>query len=116
MPGGDRTGPQGYGPRTGRGLGYCSGYGRPGYANPPFRRGYGFFGRRGRGFGRGRGFWYRGVDQPVEPIDDPREAYLVPNIKDEKTYLQQAISDLEQELKNLKDRLTQLKSDQEKTP
>lgn len=31
MPGGDRTGPRGRGPRTGRGLGPCAGYSTPGY-------------------------------------------------------------------------------------
>ena len=31
MSGGDGTGPLGYGPRTGRGLGYCAGFSRPGY-------------------------------------------------------------------------------------
>lgn len=50
MPRGDRTGPQGMGPRTGRGLGYCSGYDTPGYMNPGFGGGF------GRGFGRGGGF------------------------------------------------------------
>ncbi|HHY81012.1 MAG TPA: DUF5320 domain-containing protein, partial [Thermoanaerobacter sp.] len=30
MPRGDGTGPMGLGPRTGRGLGYCSGYNVPG--------------------------------------------------------------------------------------
>ncbi|HHT02143.1 MAG TPA: DUF5320 domain-containing protein [Firmicutes bacterium] len=52
MPGGDRTGPQGSGPGTGRGRGYCSGNDVPGYAsgNP------GFFAQRGRkGVGLGRG-------------------------------------------------------------
>jgi hypothetical protein len=34
MPRGNRTGPAGMGPMTGRGLGYCAGYGAPGYANP----------------------------------------------------------------------------------
>ena len=29
MPGGDRTGPEGYGPRTARRLGYCAGYDSP---------------------------------------------------------------------------------------
>jgi len=53
MPGFDRTGPEGQGPMTGRGLGRC---------NPDnefneeddirFGRGWG----RGRGLGRGRGF------------------------------------------------------------
>jgi hypothetical protein len=51
MPAGDGTGPRGMGSRTGRGAGYCSGYGMPGYANPISGRGYGL----GRGFGMGRG-------------------------------------------------------------
>ena len=42
MPGGDRTGPRGMGPRTGRGMGFCSGYDTPGYMNPGFGGGYGY--------------------------------------------------------------------------
>ena len=53
MPGGDRTGPAGMGPMTGRGAGYCAGYPTPGYANPIPGRGFGGFG--GGGWGRGRG-------------------------------------------------------------
>jgi hypothetical protein len=34
MPRGDRTGPAGMGPMTGRGAGYCAGYSTPGYMNP----------------------------------------------------------------------------------
>lgn len=49
MPGGDRTGPTGMGPMTGRGAGYCAGTGAPGFVNRAFG---GFFGR-GRGGGRG---------------------------------------------------------------
>lgn len=49
MPRGDRTGPAGMGPMTGRGQGYCAGYGAPGYATPA----PGF----GLGWGRGRGGW-----------------------------------------------------------
>ena len=67
MPGGDRTGPAGLGPMTGRAAGYCAGYSVPGYMNPiPGRGGGGFgYGRgggRGRGWGRGggRGFGWRG--------------------------------------------------------
>jgi hypothetical protein len=51
MPRGDRTGPFGGGPMTGRGAGFCAGYGVPGYMNPGFtgfRAGFG-----GGGFGRG---------------------------------------------------------------
>lgn len=53
MPGGDRTGPAGFGPMSGRALGYCAGYEIPGFSNPGFGRGYGF--GRGRG-GGGRGW------------------------------------------------------------
>lgn len=57
MPFGDGSGPAGMGPMTGRGAGYCAGYGVPGYMNPGFGRGYGRgYGRGfGRGGGRGRG-------------------------------------------------------------
>jgi hypothetical protein len=34
MPRGDRTGPAGMGPMTGRAAGYCAGYNVPGYMNP----------------------------------------------------------------------------------
>ena len=50
MPGGDRSGPAGEGPKTGRAAGYCSGYDAPGYMNPIPGRGF------GRGFGWGGGF------------------------------------------------------------
>ncbi|MBN2443882.1 MAG: DUF5320 domain-containing protein [Spirochaetales bacterium] len=53
MPRGDRTGPNGMGPMTGRGAGFCAGYTVPGFANPTLiRGGIG----RGMGMGRGRGF------------------------------------------------------------
>ncbi len=55
MPRGDRTGPMGAGAMTGRGAGYCSGSGMPGYANPIQGRGFGIGFGRGRG-GMGRGF------------------------------------------------------------
>ena len=53
MPRGDHSGPLGEGPMSGRALGYCAGYDRPGFANGP---GYGM----GRGFGWGNG-WGRGA-------------------------------------------------------
>lgn len=69
MPFGDRTGPQGLGPRTGRGAGYCSGFGMPGSMNPvPGGAGIGFGRGRGMGrqsFGGGRGwrhsYWATGL-------------------------------------------------------
>ncbi len=48
MPFGDRTGPLGQGPRTGRGAGFCTGSAVPGSMN------------RGGGFGRGHGGGGRG--------------------------------------------------------
>lgn len=56
MPRGDRTGPMGLGPRTGRAMGYCAGYSAPGFMNPGpglgLARGFG----RSTGFGRGMAF------------------------------------------------------------
>lgn len=49
MPGGDRTGPEGAGPRTGRGFGYCSGSDTPGWAQSA-----------GWGGGVGRGWRFGG--------------------------------------------------------
>ena len=68
MPGGDRTGPAGMGPMTGRAAGFCAGYSAPGYMNPVGGRGYWGWGRGGGwGRGRGRGFgWARaGYDWPA---------------------------------------------------
>ena len=64
MPRGDRTGPLGEGPMTGRQLGYGAGYDSPGYTKGPgggSQRGY--FGRgAGFGHGYGRGFFRQGFD------------------------------------------------------
>lgn len=51
MPGGDRTGPAGAGPMTGRGAGYCNGFNRPGSFRPGAGQGRG---RRNMNFGAGR--------------------------------------------------------------
>ena len=59
MPGGDRTGPAGFGPMTGRAAGYCAGFGMPGFANP--MGGRGFWGRGGGGWGRGGGRGWRNM-------------------------------------------------------
>jgi len=50
MPGGDGTGPDGKGAKTGRKLGRCSGYPDPGYTKGSRRRVY-----RRSGTGRGPG-------------------------------------------------------------
>ncbi len=67
---GDRRGPEGFGPMTGRGLGYCAGYDSPGFTKGMPRGGAGF-GRgmgAGRGMGRGRGnAWQANNPQPYYP-------------------------------------------------
>jgi len=63
MPAGDGTGPRGMGPMTGRGAGYCAGYGIPGYANPIPGRGFGMGWGRGGG-GRGWRHWYYATGLP----------------------------------------------------
>jgi len=60
MPAGDRTGPWGEGSRSGRGAGFCSGFGQPGYMNGLRGRGAGMGWRSGTGRGCGpglRGRW-----------------------------------------------------------
>ena len=59
MPGFDRTGPSGQGPRTGRGLGPCGG-------GQAFGRGRG----AGRGMGFGRGYGFR------QPTTEDTQAYI----------------------------------------
>ena len=59
MPGGDRTGPMGMGPMTGRRAGHCAGCATPGFVNGP-GRGFGG-GGRGRGRGRRNTFYATGV-------------------------------------------------------
>ncbi len=88
MPGFDRTGPNGQGPMTGRGMGNCQAAGS-GYTLRGRRGGCGF----GNGGGRGRrqGFYRNApVDMPVEmPVDtDDNQMYELQNqIDDLKTQL-----------------------------
>jgi len=117
MPAGDRTGPEGAGPRTGRGLGYCSGYSTPGYTKGVPRGGAGFgYGRgRGYGFGRGsgRGYYGRGPVNygPYYPAEQaPPAGAPQPQLseedrknmlKDEAEELRRRIEDIEKELQDL---------------
>lgn len=57
MPGGDRRGPAGMGPMTGRVAGYCAGYSAPGFVNAGYGPCWGY--GRGGGFGRGGGHGWR---------------------------------------------------------
>ena len=77
MPGGDRTGPLGAGPRTGHGMGYCGGYNQPGFTNPApgFRGGFGF-GSAGMGRGWRHHFYATGVPGWVSPTPEQEIANL----------------------------------------
>lgn len=80
MPRGDRTGPLGGGPMTGRGAGWCGSDDRPGYANA--RAGFGAgCGGRGRGwrhmfYATGRPGRPRGGFAPPMPAAGPEVADL----------------------------------------
>ena len=103
MPGGDRTGPMGQGPLTGRGFGNCLAYGIPAIAGAVaafgFGRRRGWFGRgfgRGmaRGFGLGRGLGFAG-DYGTAPSYSKEDELAA--LKEEAKYLQDRISELEKE-------------------
>jgi uncharacterized protein DUF5320 len=123
MPGGDRTGPAGMGPMTGRGAGYCAGFQVPGYANPVGGRGMGMgWGRgfRGGGFGRGFGrggagyglpaygsavnpYAYGGV--PFAPTVAPQQE--LDGLKGQAEYFEDALDEI-------KKRITELEAKSEK--
>ena len=119
MPGGDRTGPRGMGPMTGRGFGYCAGTGLPGHRNAFWGRG---FLRRGRGFrnpgfGGGRGWrnWFYATGLPGGlRYGDPyfADAYPPPTPKpdpeQEKQFLRNEAEALQDELESIKKRLDEL--------
>lgn len=114
MPFGDRTGPLGLGPRTGRAMGYCAGFGMPGSANPvPGRGGFGF--GRGSGLrwsGRGRGWRcsYRATGHPGWA----RAGYGYPlygpefTAKDEINVLQDQADLLKKQLEDIQNRINTL--------
>ncbi|MDD4095895.1 MAG: DUF5320 domain-containing protein [Oscillospiraceae bacterium] len=106
MPKGDKTGPDGRGPMTGRGTGYCAGFPVPGFQNPGVRgcgRGRGFERGFGKGFGV-RGSGYRGVNSgygydpiPVQEIDEKSA------LKSQADYLMTSLEKVNQRLKDLDD-------------
>ena len=122
MPGGDRTGPAGRGPMTGRAAGYCAGYPVPGYANPSgpgYGHGFGYGRGFGRGYwGRGRGFWRR--DYYPDPYYGPapyyRDIYPEPIKGEEKSYLEDMVKGLEGELKAIKERLQEFSKEKKESP
>lgn len=100
MPRGDRTGPDGMGPRTGRGMGFCSGYDSPGYS----KCGFGGGGYGGRGFGRGLGFG-RGYGWRARAPYDPYPRY---NDVDDLQVLKEESRRLDEDLKSINSRIKEI--------
>ncbi|MFP4046052.1 MAG: DUF5320 domain-containing protein [Candidatus Aenigmatarchaeota archaeon] len=103
MPRGDGTGPEGRGPMTGRGLGYCTGYETPGFTK----------GRpRGCGFGRGRRRFYRGRGpvRPAYPAPRPitNEEDEVAVLEEEKKAIQREMNELKKDLEEIEKRTKEL--------
>ena len=106
----------GQGPMTGRGAGYCAGYGVPGYANP---WGGAFGGARGGGRGRGwrhgyhatgvpggaRGGWMHGAWPPPPMYAGPAPAMTAgdetASLREQSEYLEQALEDVRKRLAEL---------------
>ena len=87
MPRGDKTGPQGAGPMTGRRMGNCV---------EEDERGFGF--GRGFGFNRGRGFGYGRNTSMFSRTENPNVS--------EKTTLENGIRILKDQLSSLEKRLS----------
>ena len=134
MPGGDGTGPNGLGSRTGRALGYCAGYDSPGYVKGPGRgmgRGYGRGYGRGIGLGYGRGlawggrggrwagrggYWGRGAGgifypTPVysAPIDATPEQTLTV-LKQDREFLESELKSLQNSIETVSKRIEELEA------
>ena len=106
MPRGDKTGPDGYGPKTGRAAGYCAGFNEPGFMNPSQRFGRGM----GRGFGRGmgRGFGFRRAGfSPV--YQEPSKEQEVQMLENEAKSLEEEQKLIKQEMEEIKKRVEELK-------
>lgn len=94
MPGGDRTGPNGNGPMTGRRMGYCrdndsiTGTGQ----SYGFGRGGGW--RNSSGFGRGGGFGFR-RSVGFNAAQNAPEQYGMTNVEREIDVLKDRLSSLE---------------------
>ena len=125
MPRGDRTGPWGAGPMTGRAAGYCAGYSVPGFMNPIGGYGRGWGRGRGRGFGRGwgRGFGRGGYSYPPPAVGQPAYPQAYPPVAQPQSPKQEVAAlenyqkaleaekaNFEQEMGGVKARIEELKA------
>jgi hypothetical protein len=113
MPLGDRTGPMGGGPKTGRGAGFCGGNEFPGYAYDEANR-PGRFGRKSGCFshdaGGGHGYrhwfqatglpaWIRFVENIVNMEDDEIQI-----LKSQAEYLNRSLEAVKKRLSEIKEK------------
>lgn len=113
MPLGDRTGPDGMGPMTGRAAGFCAGYNAPGHMNPAFGGGHGYGRGLGRGFGRGRGRGFgrrfaspyaggpNAVPYNPPPYSAPTKEEELGALKEQQQYLDNALQDVKKRIDDL---------------
>jgi hypothetical protein len=100
LPRGNKMGPMGFGPRSGRGAGFCAGYPAPGYLNPGPRR--------------GRAFWHRGWGWCHHPVPGHSMPYYPgycvsqPNPDDERAILEDQAKMLQAEIDALKTDLKEI--------
>lgn len=87
MPRGDRTGPWGQGPKTGRGAGFCSGNSVPGFMN-----------RFGGWFGRGWR-WFSSNTQPRQNVTNRS----VDDITGQLRSLREQLNSIEKKIKGIRD-------------
>ena len=103
MPRGDRTGPEGMGPMTGRRFGYCNGYDSPGLSRGRMGGGYGRGLGNFRGSGMGRRFGYGFAANQAEPqVTSAQSA----------RYLEAEITALQEELKAKQAHLAELENEE----
>ena len=118
MPGGDRTGPIGAGPMTGRGAGYCAGYPVPGFADGVWGRGFrnGGAWSRGGGFGHRNRFWATGLTGwqraasgwPADPSTFRVPAYSAMTKEQEVETLERQAAFFERSLEEIKKRIQEI--------
>jgi hypothetical protein len=98
MPRGDRTGPLGAGPRTGRGMGHCNGYERQGFTNQiTGSRVKSGIGRGGSGRGWRHRFYATGIPGWVPPTPEQETA----DLKAQADYLKTQLDDIQKRIEDL---------------
>jgi hypothetical protein len=107
MPGGDRSGPAGTGPMTGRAAGYCAGNPVPGYMNAG-AGGMGMAWRRGWRGAYGRGYQYpyasptaygSAVPGNYDPVQGQQQELSV--LRSQADYFQKALKDIQNRISQL---------------